>query len=367
MTRPLPLVLDLVVALALVALGQVDAWTSDSPSAREAAIAAVATAPLGVRRLAPGVVLGICVLAMSLHTIRGTDEFTVAQLLGLMLATYTVAEQLSRRRALWAGGIVVATGLANSAAAGRTEPGYYAFPVILLGLPWAAGVASRGWRERNVQLRDLTEQLQAERAAHADAAVAAERGRIARDLHDSLAQSLNAMVVHAEAAQAALHVDTTRTATSLSRIQEEGRRSLHETRHLLLALRDHPQTEGLRIADVPALAARARVDGLVVDVEMPGDSDQVPGPVQAAVYRVVQESLTNVAKHSTAGRVSVRIEVGETARVTVSDDGRARGEPGRGLGLRGMRERAGLLGGTMEAGPGPSGYVVRAELPLEQP
>lgn len=363
MSRLVPPILDIAIGMALVSVGQVEIWTSGEASARDAAIAVVSTLPLIVRRRAPGIVFGICVLAMWIHTFRGMDQFTVAQLLGLMLATYSVAEAFPKRPAVAAFFVVVGTAMANSAAAGRTDPGDYAFPLILLGVPWAAGAASRRWREKNALLRDLTEQLQAERAAHAEAAAAAERGRIARDLHDSLAQSLNAMVVHAEAAQAALTVDPRRSAASLERIQQEGRRSLHQTRHLLGVLREEP--EGLRLVDIPRLVANAERGGLSVNLTITGDAERIAHPVQAAVFRIIQESLTNVLKHSSGREASVSVTAAERVRVTVSDNGHDHAEPGRGLGILGMRERASLLGGHLSTNYGPDGFTVTAELPAD--
>jgi signal transduction histidine kinase len=206
---------DIGSAAALAGLAQLEVWTSPAMGVGDAAVAAVATLPLAARRVAPVPVLAICVGTLTLLTVQRSDAFTVAQLLALMLATYTVANRHSWRTSGVALVVVTAAGVANSVVSGSSEVGDYLFPVILLGIPWAAGTALQLWQRRAMELRRLTEELRRERELVARLAVTAERGRIARNLHDSLAQSLNAVVVHAEAAQAALEVDPSRRAHHL--------------------------------------------------------------------------------------------------------------------------------------------------------
>ena len=363
--------LDVLLGAGLVVAGQFEVWTGDEPTFSAAAVAAAGTLPLMVRSLAPVAVLLVCVAALTLLTLQRVDEFTVAQLLGLMLATYTVAARVSLRPALGALGLVIVAAWANSAASGISVPGDYVFAVILLAVPWAAGASIRRWRERTLELRRLTAALDAERETHAALAVEAERGRIARDLHDSFAQSLNAMVVHAEAAQASLAGNLAQAEKSLDRIQEVGRGSLRETRQLLAGLRENSDPGSLRISDLERLAETARAEGFAVDLVVAGNVEAPPGPVQAAVYRIVQESLTNSVKHSSGRQVNVEVEVEDDAvRVVVTDDGPTSPSAGPGiggLGLIGMRERAHLLGGKCHAGPTDQGYRVYAHLPMAGP
>ena len=354
--------------LILTAGALAEVWRSADQTAGTAAIAGLATLSVIARRIAPLVVLGISVGALTLLTVQGIDEFPVSLLLALMLATYTAAVLVTPRQAVLALVVVVAAAWANSFAARSREMGDYVFPVILLAVPWAAGVSIRRWRERTEELRRLTADLEAERELHARLAVAAERGRIARDLHDSLAQSLNTMVMHAEAAEAALDRDDRRVSASLRRIQDVGRGSLQETRQLLMGLRESSEGEALRIADVHRLADGAREAGFAVDVSLTGDVDAPSGPTQAAAYRIVQESLTNAVRHSSGRQARVAVTVADDVHIVVTDDGQP-GAParGRGLGRVGMRERAVLLGGCCRSGFTDHGFQVEARIPLRAP
>jgi signal transduction histidine kinase len=263
---------------------------------------------------------------------------------------------------------VLAAALGNSAAAGSREAGDYVFPVILLGVPWAAGRALRRWRERTEELQEVTTALREEREQHARLAVAAERGRIARELHDSLAQSLNAVVVHTEVAEASLGRDEARVATSLGRIGAVARSSLGETRRLLDALRDLADGDSPRLEQLATLVEDWRADGLQVDLQVEADASGLPPSVEAAVFRIVQESLTNVATHSCAGSARVRVCLGDPVTLRVEDDGPAVASAGpsrAGLGLLGMRERAVLLGGDFRVGPDGDGFLVEATIPRE--
>jgi signal transduction histidine kinase len=243
------------------------------------------------------------------------------------------------------------------------------FPLILLGVPWAAGRALRRWRERTEELRAVTAALREERAWHAELAVAAERGRIARELHDSLAQSLNAVVVHTEVAEASLGRDDQQVVRSLDRIGAVARDSLAETRQLLDALRDQRERESPRIEQLQALVDERRREGLDVDLHVDGCADGLSPAVEAAVYRIVQESLANVAAHSASRRPRVDVGLGDQVTVRVEDDGPAvdRAWSRQGLGLLGMRERAVLLGGSFRAGGQGEGFVVEASIPRGSP
>lgn len=360
---------DVALGLGLVVLGQLEVW-SGTGDRWTAGLAFVTTAPLLVRSLTPVGVLLVCSGALTILTVRGEDQFTVAQLLALMLATYTVGTARPAREAVAWLVVVLAAALANSAAAPDPEPGDFVFPVILLGVPWAAGASLRQWRLRADQLRRLTDELRAERETHARLVVTAERGRIARDLHDSLAQSLNAVVVHAEAAEAALGQDEDRVAGSLARIQEVGRGSLADIRQIVGALRGDDDPVGQpRLDQLELLADQCRKAGLNVDTDVRLSGSALPAAVEATVYRIVQEGLTNVMKHSGAGQAWVTIRGGSEVEVEVRDDGRGTGTATgpAGFGILGMRERVQLLGGRLTAGQDAQGWVLRVRIPLEGP
>lgn len=360
---------DVALAVGLVLLGQLEVW-SGSGDRRAAGLALLATAPVLARRLAPVSVLMVCAGALTVLTLRGEDEFTVAQLLALMLAIYTVGTARQAREAVVWLAVVLAAALANSAAAPSPESGDFIFPLILLGVPWAAGASLRQWRLRAEELRRLTDELRAEREAHARLVVTAERGRIARDLHDSLAQALNAVVVHAEAAEAALGRDEDRVAGSLARIQEVGRTSLADIRQILVALRGDDDAAGQpRLDQLEPLIDRFRKVGLDVTTDVRLSGSTLPAAVEAAAYRIVQEGLTNVMKHSGGGRAWVTIRGSSEVDVEVRDDGpgAATGTGPPGFGILGMQERAQLLGGRLTTDRDARGWVLRVRIPLQGP
>ncbi|SHI45448.1 Signal transduction histidine kinase [Streptomyces sp. 3214.6] len=218
----------------------------------------------------------------------------------------------------------------------------------------ARGLLGPSAAERLAALEERTEQL-------------LERNRIARELHDSIGHALTVAVVQAGAARAA--GDQEFTGRALDAIEETGRAALDDLERVLGVLREaeRPLNSRPTLADADRLLESARVSGATVDAEVTGPLEAVPGPVSREGYRILQEALTNVLRH--AGAVPVRV------RVSVSD-GLLRLEvrnpltaaipgPGRGSGLRGIRERAALLGGRASTGPDAGDWQVHAELPMK--
>jgi signal transduction histidine kinase len=209
------------------------------------------------------------------------------------------------------------------------------------------------------------------RARELDQVKLLERERLARDLHDTVAHHVSAMAVRAQAgiATAATHPDA--AVEALRVIEAEASRALAEMRGMVRFLRRGESADLVpspRIADLERLAGRYQA-GLPVDVEIVGEVDDVPAPVGAAIYRLAQESVTNARRHAhRATRIQVRVAADDASvRLRVTDDGDAfhsRPAASPGYGLLGMIERAGLLGGTCEAGPNPDGgWSVTAVLP----
>ena len=203
----------------------------------------------------------------------------------------------------------------------------------------------------------------------AEQATAAERARIAREMHDIVAHHLSVIVLQAAGARASGKP----AGATLEKIENSARQALAETRRLLGVLRDPDEETGLApqpgIGDLDALAASVQAAGLPVHLVIDGDLAALPATVDVSVYRIVQEALTNVLKHAGPARADVTIGCGQDAvTIEVTDDGTA--DPGRqapadGHGLAGMRERAAVFGGELAAGPRPGGgYAVRARLPL---
>ncbi|WP_329298451.1 histidine kinase [Streptomyces sp. NBC_00659] len=206
--------------------------------------------------------------------------------------------------------------------------------------------------ERLAALEERTEQL-------------LERNRIARELHDSIGHALTVAVVQAGAARAA--GDPEFTSRALAAIEETGRSALEDLERVLGVLREarRPVSSRPTLTDADRLLESARTSGAKVDAEVSGPLETVAGPVSREGYRILQESLTNVLRHAGSVPVRVRIEVRDgTLSLEVRNplpDGRA--GPGRGSGLRGIRERAALLGGSARTGPHEGDWQVHAEIP----
>lgn len=250
--------------------------------------------------------------------------------------------------------------------------------VLVLGsvllASWAMGSSTRSSRAYLQQLHARAQDLERERDQQAVLAAAEERERISRELHDVVAHGLSVMVTQAQGAAAALDNQPGDTRTALSAIVETGRESLADMRRVLARMdgTDHPWRPQPGLADLPALVTQVTDAQTPVQLRIEGTPTTLPPQVDLSAYRIVQEALTNTMKHAgpgasatvvlTYGDTHVQVEIRDTGSgVTGTDD---RG----GNGLRGMRERARLLGGQLTAGAGPTGgFVVRATLPILEP
>jgi signal transduction histidine kinase len=265
-----------------------------------------------------------------------------------------------------------------------TEAAVFGAPVLLA---WLLGDSAR-WRRGYYQaLEERAARLERERDAQAQVAAAAERARIAREIHDVVAHNVSVMVVQADGAAFALDGSPQRAREALAAISATGRRALAEMRSLLGVLREPADDDGAPggagpvlapqpgVEDLADLLEQARTAGLPVSLTIGGEPRPVPAGEALAVYRVVQESLTNVRKHAGPGATAVvSLDYGEDGLlIRVTDDGAgASAVPGlghlaagSGHGLAGMRERVELYGGTARSGPRPGGgYEVVARLPV---
>jgi signal transduction histidine kinase len=241
---------------------------------------------------------------------------------------------------------------------------------------WVLGDSMRYRRAYLKALEDRAARLERERDAQAQIAAAAERARIARELHDVIAHNVSVMVVQADGASYALRTEPERAGQALAAISRTGRLALAEMRHLLGVLRSGDEQADL--APVPGLDQlrelidQARAAGMSVSLTLEGAPRPLSEGAELAAYRVVQESLTNTRKHgglAAAAQVTLRYEPGGLM-MQVSDDGLGPAAPsdGPGHGLTGMRERIEMYGGTVEAGPrSGGGYQVTARLPDSHP
>ena len=215
---------------------------------------------------------------------------------------------------------------------------------------------------------DLVTQLRAAQAGLAERARADERNRIARELHDVIAHTLTVLLLHVTSARLAVEHDLDDAARALAEAERLGRESLAEVR-LTVGMLHHDSHTGpaapLPGADgVPTLVERFRSAGAEVTLAVDGDTGQLPATTGLAVYRIVQEALTNAVKHAPGSPTTVRLAVDADA-VRLAVDSAAEPGTGTGLGVISMRERAESLGGSCHAGPGGQGWLVQATLPLD--
>jgi signal transduction histidine kinase len=302
-------------------------------------------------------------------------------MIGVLAAAYTVAAYVPDAAIVAGAVVVLVSGMALGAAvfvpgsrAGHTNPGGLT-PLNLLvtglavAVAWTTGYAIRIRRAYVAERADRAEREEAERVARA---VADERLRIARELHDVIGHSISLIAIQSEAAARSARTNPDAVAGFLATISAASREALTEMRHVLAVLRpDRPHD--LRpqpgLAALPDLADRVRAAGLPVRLELPEKTTVPPGAGLTA-YRIVQEALTNALKHAGAAHASVTLaRSGDTLHVSVRDDGtNLPGPPSvTAQGIVGMRERVALYGGTLRVGRHPAGgFEVHATLPLTE-
>jgi len=215
---------------------------------------------------------------------------------------------------------------------------------------------------------DLVSQLRAAQAGLTERARAEERNRIARELHDVIAHTLTVLLLHITSARLAVEHGLADAARALAEAERLGRESLAEVRSVVGML--HQDGDAGRTAplpgagDLPALVERFRSAGADVTLTIDGDTGRLPATVGLAVYRILQEALTNAVKHALGSSTAVWLAVEpDAARLAVDSD--AEPGTGTGVGVLSMRERAESLGGSCQAGPGGRGWLVQATLPLD--
>ncbi len=328
------------------------------------AFTAVGFGALAMLRRRPGVA-PLALGAPTLYAlIWGTPESAPA-VLSLVWIGFDAGVYSGPRLKWLLAGLVVVAVCTDARMPGDMAPTDPLFVAGLLALPFAAG--------RVVLHRQrLAEELEAAQPLIAQAAVVDERARIARELHDVVAHSVSVMVIQSVAGRSLLRRDPDRAEETLRTIEATGKDALGELRRLLGVLRVDDDATGTApqpgLGDLDGLIARAADSGVRVDVETTGPPQELTPGVDLAAYRIVQEALTNVIRHAGADRAQVRITHAARALTLEVLDAGAGGVThnghGGGHGLAGMRERAALYGGTVDAGPRPEGgYAVTATLP----
>jgi signal transduction histidine kinase len=245
-----------------------------------------------------------------------------------------------------------------------------AVPGLLLAATWALADSTRTRRAHLATLQARAADLEREQQQRTALAVATERGRITRELHDVVAHGLSVIVVQALGGKAMLDRQPERTETALTNIVTTGRASLAEMRHLLGLVRTEPRAELApppSLAALPELVDRVRDSGTPVDFRVTGEPTTLPAVIELTAYRIVQEALTNTLKHATPGAgCAVTLDFDPAGLgIRIADSGAPVPPPAPGNGLRGITERVHVLGGELRAGPAADGgFEVWALLPI---
>jgi len=365
-----PLVWDTLLAVVLAAfsvIGGIIAANGSSDPARQGlgtapfVLVALGCAPLVVRRRWPiGVLIAVSLASVASASIDHSQDLAFA----LVVASYTAAAYVDRKRFVRISApIAIAAAVAGTVLA---DPHTNWVEVLVAatfstGLPMLFGRIGYNRRRR----------IAAEQERAARDAVAQERARIARELHDVVAHAMSVMVVQAGAARRVLDDDPEAAKTAIARIEATGRDGMAEMRRLIGILKEDAaeaeRTPQPGLADLDGLLETVRASGVAVELVTEGEARALSSGEDLTAFRVVQEALTNVMKH--AGKANARVLLrwlADALEIEVADDGRGPTTAvGGGLGLIGMRERVALFGGTVRSGPRPGGgFELCARLPI---
>ncbi|MEU9590460.1 sensor histidine kinase [Streptomyces sp. NPDC048219] len=386
-----PTGVDCVWALVLLVISAMSVTTQQEAHGKDVTalvvpIVVLLSAVIALRRRMPermlllAVALGACQLVLDVPTMSA--DFA------LLVIVYTVAATGAR----WASRVALTTGLCaaplaqvrwpseNTGIAGNIA--ITVFQAVPFALAWVLGDSIRTRRAYFAQLEERNARLEKEREAQAKVAVAAERARIARELHDVVAHNVSVMVVQADGAAYVLDTAPDQAKKALETISSTGRQALAEMRRLLGVLRTGEHQEAGEyvpqpdVQQIEELVEQCRTSGLPVDFKVEGTPRPLPSGVELTAYRIVQEALTNTRKHGgpNAGASVRLVYFDDGLGLLVEDDGKGAphelyeegGFDGQGHGLIGMRERIGMVGGTLDAGPRPGGgFRISALLPLK--
>ncbi len=375
---------------ALVLLGLSSLWIAADARHAHTRVAALPlalalSAVIALRRRMPEKMLLLAVLVGALQLVL--DVQVNPGDFAMLVIIYTVAANGAR----WASRLALVGGLCASTISTLRWPneseGHWADAVatVFLAVPfllaWVIGDSLRTRRAYYAELEERAARLQREREAQSKAAVAAERARIARELHDVVAHNVSVMVVQADGAAYVLDASPEQAKQALETISTTGRQALTEMRRLLGVLRAGDDGGGEYVPQpgvdqLTDLIEQVRGAGLPVAFELEGESRPLASGVELTAYRIVQEALTNTRKHGgPEARATVRLTFGDSdLSLLIEDDGRGAqqelyeggGEDGQGQGLIGMRERVGMVSGTLDAGPRPGGgFRINAVLPVK--
>jgi signal transduction histidine kinase len=367
--------IDIAIALPIFALGVLEGLAREHTD-RWLVAAAVNGVAVALRRRQPLLALAAVVIVQALAHDQTYDTDPLSPFLAELILMFTVAYQLPLRLALLGYGIGLAyvivdfsSGRIEEIAQAGAQSGFYL-------LAWAAGRALRGHEKRREAAERHVVRVELEREEQARAAVVSERARIARELHDAVAHSVSVMVLQAGGVRRLLANDPEREREreALAGVEETGRQAVHELHRMLGILRkDDAESRPPQLAPSPSLrrveelVTQVRSAGLDTSLTIAGEPVELSPGLDMSAFRIVQEALTNALRYAPGARVGVTVTYGRTLELEIRDSGgRINGTPptkGSGHGIVGMRERAELFGGTLEAGPAPGGgWLVRARL-----
>jgi signal transduction histidine kinase len=366
---------DALLAALIVVLGLLQTLLDNELSTAEIAANIVIAVGVGVllvfRRRIPLLLLTLMFATALLEPLAG--ESGSGEFFGLfvLVAIYTAAAHTEGRRMWLAGAMTAALGIVVAI----TDPeslnvSAVIFFGMLFGVPWTVGRMVHHRRKREIALEERADALEREQEQRARAAVAEERQRIARELHDVVAHAISVIVVQARGGRRMLDAEPAEARGAFDTIERTGQEALGEMRRLLGLLRE--SADELALAPQPTLArlddlvGQVRDAGLPVELSIEGEPTELPPGVDLSAYRIVQEALTNALKHAgpATARVIVRYQ-GDNLELEIADDGSgSTATNGAGHGLVGIKERVAMLGGEVETGGAASGgYAVRVRLP----
>lgn len=328
---------------------------------------------LARRRFPFGAPAGMLVAGAALSFVDGRlIPYSFAGFLAALAACFLLGMLADRRQALVGLGLAIAVLIVIVGNDPERATGDFFFIPFVFVAVWLCAFGLTRRLERAHAAEDRARRLELEREAEARAAVAEERARIARELHDVVGHAVSVMTVQASGVRRLLKPDQEREREALLVVEQSGREALAEMRRLVGVLRRPEEAPALApqpsLQHLDRLVQQAREAGLPVDVQIEGEATELPAGVDLTAYRLVQEALTNAIKHANASRAEVVVRYREdSVDLLVSDDGRGSSDgtaESGGHGLVGMRERVAVYGGELEAGPRPGGgYQLRARLP----
>ncbi|MES9542491.1 MULTISPECIES: histidine kinase [unclassified Actinomadura] len=361
---------DIALAVTLAVADGLFLWFAEQKFWLPPPVVSVSSVVLGlaliVRRSHP---VGLAVFAVVFGTVTGAGAF------GTLVILYSLAAYTASRRTVVV--IAVAGYVANLVLPGPTAAtesflAQAIFGIAFVGVPVLLGLYMGARKQLLASLQERAARLEREQHLLAERARGEERTRIAREMHDVVANRISVMVVHAGALKAIAVRDPERAAETAAVIGDMGRQALEELRHVVGVLRQGEKAlpqEVVTLAHLRELVGQSGAAGLRVDLKVRGEERPMPPAVGRTVYRLVQEALTNVHKH--AGAADTRVDLGllpEAIEVEIANEPPTAGPehrlPSGGNGLIGLRERVTALGGSFDAGPRGGGYAVRARLPL---